>query len=613
MSAKTDKKQSDARPFGRGRGGPQRRFNPVEKPKNAKSALLRLWKYLRVEKLILAIVALFILINSVLNIIAPYILGLTVDTALENNSLELLAYYVVIIAVLYFFSALLAFCEQYIMIGASQKAIKQLRQDLFSKVQDLSINFFDTHSHGELMSRITNDIDNISNTLSSSFIQLTESIILILGISIVMLVLNWRLAIICLVTVPVVIFGIKPLVKKTRAGYKKQQVSLGKLNGLIEETVSGQRVIKAFCREKAVLEEFDKINNDYTSAAIKANILAGIMPPLMNVISNLNFIIVVSAGSILTLRNLATIGTIASFVNYVRQFSRPLNEVATLFNSFQSALAGAERVFEILDMENEIIDTLEPIKIDKFRGHVVFKNVYFSYIDGQPILKDINFEVLPGQLVALVGPTGAGKTTIVNLLSRFYDVKQGKIEIDGVNIKDIEKELLRKRLGIVLQDSYLFSGKIKDAIAYGLPTASDEDILKAAKVANVDSFIHRLTDGFDAMLVSQGANLSQGQRQLITIARAALVNPDILILDEATSSVDTRTEQMIQEAMHTLMTGRTSFVIAHRLSTIRNADKIIVVDDGMIVEEGTHEELIENRGFYYDLYFSQFAFNNAAS
>ncbi len=592
--------------MGRGRGPAGGRFKKVEKPKNVQGAISRLWGYLKHEQLTLILVVLLTILLVILSVVAPYLMGKAIDDGLSMRDQSTFNSLIVLMLGAYILTSLVTWLQRFIMIGVSQRTLRKMRSDLFSKLQTLSIGFFDTHSHGELMSRLTNDIDNISNTLTSSFTQLTSSLFTIIGVSVMMLVLNWRLGLITLISLPVVLFGIQPIVKRTRKGYALQQKNLGVLNGMIEESITGQKVVKIYCREDMLIEEFQKANENLTNASYKARILAGIMGPLMNVINNLNYAIVVGVGSIMAINGLATIGVIASFTNYTRQFSRPLNSIASLFNEIQSALAGAERVFEIMDQETDVKDKPDAPPINPIKGKVEFTDVNFSYTPGQPILKNINLTAQPGEMIALVGPTGAGKTTIVNLLTRYYDIDSGSIKIDDVDIRDIQKDSLRQRLGIVLQDSYLFSGTVREAIMYGKPTATEAEVEEAARLAHADIFIHRLLNGYDTELVSEGTNISQGQRQLLTIARAALANPDILILDEATSSVDTRTELIIQEAMQKLMADRTSFVIAHRLSTIRKANTILVVNDGQIIERGTHDELLSLQGFYADLYYSQF-------
>lgn len=592
-------------PMGRGHG-PGGRGRPVKKAKDARGALKRLWQYLKHQKNTLILVTFLVILSTLLNLTGPFLMGYAIDHYIANHQITQLAQICLIMIMIYALASLTTWLQNFFMIGASQRTIRNLRQALFDKMQTLSIRFFDQHTHGELMSRLTNDIDNISNTLTSSITQLISSLLSIIGVSTIMLLLNWRLALISLLTVPVVLFGIQPIIKRTRKGYIKQQQKLGVLNGLIEETVSGQKVIKAYCREEKVLQEFKQANEALTTASIRARILAGVMGPLMNVINNISFAVVVFAGSWLTLNHLATVGLIASFTNYARQFNRPLNQIATLFSSIQSALAGAERVFEVIDETPDVQDRIDATEPKKFNGYVSFDDVTFSYQQNVPILKHITFTANPGQMIALVGPTGAGKTTIINLLTRFYDIDSGQIKIDNHDIRSIKKDQLRRKLGIVLQDTYLFGHTIRECIRYGKLDATDDQIYQAAHLANADTFIHRLPHGYETVLSAEGSNLSQGQRQLLAIARATLADPEILILDEATSSVDTRTEVSIQEALLKLMKGRTSFVIAHRLSTIQKADQILVINDGEIIERGNHHQLLNQHGFYYNLYMSQF-------
>jgi ATP-binding cassette subfamily B multidrug efflux pump len=506
----------------------------------------------------------------------------------------------------YLATSLTTWLQTYVMSAASQHAIRDMRADLFAKLQTLSLRFFDRRTHGELMSRLANDVENVSNVLTESVTQLISSVLSIVGVAVMMLLINIRLALVSLVTIPLTMFLIRWIAKHTRKGFQEQQAALGQLNGIIEETVTGQKVVKAYVREEAAIEQFDKTNYQLRRASTTAQILATSIGPISNFVNNVGFAIVAGAGGWMAVLGLATVGTIASFINYARQFSRPINQIASLYNTIQSAIAGAERVFEILDQVPEVADAPDAQPLEQFEGDVLFDDVCFAYEKGVPVLKHVSLHAEPGQTVALVGPTGAGKTTIVNLLTRFYDIDSGRICIDGVDIRQVKKDDLRRKLGIVLQDTYLFSESVMDNIRYGRLDATDEEVIAAAKLANADTFIHRLPQGYDTPLSERGSNLSQGQRQLLAIARAILADPSILVLDEATSSVDTRTEKNIQEAMLRLMEGRTSFVIAHRLSTIRDADIILVINEGEIIERGTHEELLAQRGFYHNLYISQF-------
>ncbi len=592
-----------------GNFGRSRRMAPVVKPKNFKGTILRLWKYFEREQNLLLIIFVFIIISSGIGLAIPYFIGLSIDSMSGKTGLVDFSMLGIIIAALitaYIIDSGIKFMQGYIMAGVSQRIVKKLRSTLFTKLQELSISFFDLHTHGEIMSRLTNDIENVSSTISQSTIQLMSGTIMIVGSLIMMLILSPLLTLASLITIPLVFLLTRTIAKRTKVFFKTQQEELGRLNGHIEETISGIQVVKAFNHENKVIEQFNDVNGRLCRVGIKAQICSGFLMPLMNVIKNMGFTAVAAVGGALAVRDMITVGIIASFLSYSRQFSRPLNDLANIFNTLQSAVAGAERVFEILDEKQETEDISKAKKLENSKGHVVFEKVFFGYRPEVPILKNINFNAEEGSTTALVGPTGAGKTTIVNLLARFYDVSTGRILIDGTDIREYSRDSLRRCFGIVLQDTYLFSETIRENIRYGRLEASDEEVEAAAKMANADIFIRRLSKGYDTFLSESGNNLSQGQRQLLAIARAILSNPAILILDEATSNVDTRTEKRIQEAMLKLMKGRTSFIIAHRLSTIRDADTIMVIDKGEIVEKGSHEELITKKGVYHDMYFSQF-------
>ena len=507
----------------------------------------------------------------------------------------------------YVAASILAYFQAYVMAGAAQQAVRDLRSDLFVHMQALSLRFFDQRAQGELMSRVSNDIDNVNNVLNESVTQLIASVLSMAGIAAVMLWVNPGLAAVTLVVVPLMTLGITRVIgKRTRTGFRQQQANLGTLNGLIEETISGQRVVKAYAQEQTAIDEFDVANQELRRAATRAQIFAGFMGPVMGAVNSISLAMVVGVGSLMALKGMATVGTIAAFINYSRQFGRPLGQIANLYNSIQSAIAGAERVFQIIDEVPELIDAPDALPLAEINGEVIFQDVSFGYNPDQPVLKNVCVHAKPGQVIALVGPTGAGKTTIVNLLTRFYGVDRGRILIDGHDIRQVKQDDLRRQLGIVLQETFLFATTMMENIRYGRLDASDDEVIAAAKLANADQFIHRLPQGYRTELSERGSNLSQGQRQLLAIARAVLANPSILILDEATSSVDTRTEKQIQEAMLSLMAGRTSFVIAHRLSTIRKADQILVINYGEVIERGTHEELSARRGFYHQLHASQF-------
>lgn len=600
------------------RGGPRRGPRgphggmPVQKAKDARATLMRLTRYLFAYKWALVLVVVFVAIASGLSVLGPFLMGQAIDIYILEADVPGLARLLILMILIYLLASTVAWMQTYVMAAASQRTIRDLREQLFGKMQTLSLRFFDRHTHGELMSRLSNDVDNISMVLTNAVTQLVSSALSILGVGVMMFVINWRLALVTLTIIPLMALLTRAVAKKTRKGFREQQAYLGELNGLIEETVTGHRVVQGYAREEAEIALFAVNNEKLKGASTTAQIFSGLMGPMMNLVNNLNFAVVAGVGGWMAVQGLATVGTIASFINYARQFSRPLNQVAQLYNQIQSALAGAERVFEIFDEEPEIQDAPDAVSLETVVGDVVFENVDFSYESEVPVLKNVSLHAEPGQTIALVGPTGAGKTTIVSLLTRFYDIDQGRVLIDGHDIREIKMDDLRRQLGIVLQDTFLFGVSVMENIRYGRLDATDEEVISAARLANADEFIRRLPEGYKTKLSENGSNLSQGQRQLLSIARAILADPGILVLDEATSSVDTRTEQHIQEAMLRLMEGRTSFVIAHRLSTIRKADCILVINEGEIVERGTHEALMSAQGFYYDLHMTQFRGEAAA-
>ena len=603
------------RPVMRGPGhgrGPRGRFmGPVEKPKNLGKTLIRIIGYLRQDVLPLLLVIIAILVNTACTLAGPLVIGDTIDRYIIPGDFNGLIWASVMLLAIYGISSLSAFVQGFTMASVSEKTVARMRTDLFAKYQVLSLKFFDNHTHGELMSRLTNDIDTVSAVLHMGLTRLFSGIITISGTIILMLIKSPVLTLIVLSIVPLMMLVTRLITKYTGKLFIKQQMTLGELNGKIEETISGQRVVKLFCREDRVIHEFEESNQQLKHTSLKAQVLSRIMGPSMNMLNNLGFALIAGIGGLMVLNDITgavTIGTISVFLNYSRQFTRPINELANQYNMVLSAAAGAERVFQVLDHEPEPEDAPDAVDLKEMnvKGHVEFNNVSFAYDDENLVLKNFNLKVKPGQTVALVGPTGAGKTTVINLLTRFYDVNEGSILIDGTDIRKIRRNSLRSSLGIVLQDTYLFNASVRDNIRYGRLTATDEEIEQAAKTANAHGFITRLPQGYDTILTDDGGNLSHGQRQLLAIARAVLADPAILILDEATSSVDTRTEVYIQKAMLNLMKGRTSFVIAHRLSTIRDADIIVVINNGELVEKGTHQELLNNKGFYYNLYQSQF-------
>jgi ATP-binding cassette subfamily B protein len=554
------------------------------------------------------LIGVFVLVavGTALNLLAPYLMGLAIDRFMAARDVAGLSRIVLAMAGAYTGSWLATAARSMLMARVSQEALRDLRRDLFQHLQTLSLSFFDRHPHGELMSRLTNDMDGISRVLAQNVTDLFGGLLTLVGIVVMMFAINFWLALGSMLVFPFMMWLVGFVGRRTRRGFREYQKRVGELNGKLEEMYSGQREITAFGQQARTLSEFDRVNDTVRNAGIRAQTYAMLIPPLMGILSNANIAVVAGLGGWMTLRGWATVGTIATFYTYSRRFAAPLRQLGNLYNQVQSALAGAERVFEVIDQRPEVEDAPDATELEEIAGEVVFDSVDFAYVRGVPVLEDVNLTALPGQIIALVGPTGAGKTTMVNLLTRFYDIDDGAIRIDGVDVRDVQKKSLRQQLGIVLQDTFLFTDTVMENIRYGRLSASDEEVVAAARLANADHFIRRLPRAYATELSERGSNLSQGQRQLLAIARAVLADPAILVLDEATSSVDTRTEKTIQEALLRLMEGRTSFVIAHRLSTIREADQILVIDEGRIIERGTHEELLDQRGFYYNLHMSQF-------
>ena len=589
-------------------GGPARHFGgPKVRARNTKTTIVRLAGYFRPHTPAMLGVFLLALLSTLLNLAGPFLLGKAIDEYILPGNVEQLWRILTLMLVIYIAVAVTTWLEHWIMIGLSQQVVRNLRRQLFVSLQRQSLRFFDSRQHGDLMSRLTNDVENVSAALGSAVIQFFASTLSIVGVATMMVVLNWRLALVSLVAIPLSTLVVKNIAVYTRRGFQVLQKQLGQLNGLIEETISGQRVVTLYGQEDAAIERFHELNQGLRRSAVRAHISAGVMGPMMNLTRNISYAIIAGCGGWFAVMGWASVGTIASFLNYSRQFSRPINQLAQLYNMIQSAIAGAERIFDTMDEDSGIVDASDAPALTKIDGEVSFEEVCFGYTEEQPVLKKISFRAQAGQSIAIVGPTGAGKTTIINLLTRFYDIDSGSIRIDGQNIRSVRLESLRQQLGVVLQDTVMFSDTIRENIRYGRLDASDADVEEAARLANAEQFIHRMPQGYDTELSQSGSKLSEGQRQLIAIARAILADPAILILDEATSSVDTRTEQHIQEAMLQLMQGRTSFVIAHRLATIRKADCILVIQNGELVERGTHEELLNKRGHYHQLYTGQFS------
>lgn len=575
------------------------------KLKNTKGTTLRLFQYLRDKSWILWMVVLISLFSSGITIVGMRINGIVVDNYVVAGDLKGLALICLILLGLYIFGTVMVYAQSNLMIRVSQTTTLNIRQDLFNKQQRLPIRYFDVHASGDLMSRLTNDIDNINMALSQNLTQFLNGVISIVGILLAMVILSPSLTAISLVMIPFMLLLTTLISRFTRQIYKRQQSQIGELNGFVEEVLSGQKAVLLFSRQDKMKDKFAVINHSIQQSAAWTFIGTGALGPTMNLINNFTYLIIAVAGGYYVVKGATTAGIVFTFLLYMRNFARPLNELATLFTSIQGALAGAERVFEIMD-EAEEQDRPDAQELLQVVGHVMVEDIGFSYEKDKPIIHHASFEAHPGTVTALVGPTGAGKTTLISLLAKFYDLDSGHISIDGQDMAGLTRHSIRKNLGIVLQDTFLFSESIKDNIRYGRLDATDEEVIEAAKLANAHYFIERLEMGYDHVLTDNGDNLSQGQRQLLSIARVILAKPAILVLDEATSSVDTRTELIIQEALQKLMEGRTSFVIAHRLSTIKNADQILVVNDGTIIERGTHSELLQQNGFYANLYNSQF-------
>ena len=589
-----------------------------EKAKDFKGTMRRLVSYLAKYRLSIIIVLIFAIGSVTFSVIGPKILG-KATTEIFNGlvskvsgngtgiDFDAIKRILITLILLYVVSAVFSFIQGFIMSGISQKVAYNLRDELVKKINRLPMKYFDTRTHGEVLSRFTNDIDTLAQSLNQSLTQIITSVTTLVGVFIMMLSISVVMTFSALLVIPISLFIITFIIKRSQKYFKNQQEFLGQVNGQVEELYGGHVVVQAFNGEEDSIKEFNKINNKLYESAWKSQFLSSTMQPIMMFVGNLSYVVVSILGGYLVIKNKIEVGDIQSFIQYVRSFNQPISQMAQISNQLQSTAAAAERVFEFLNEDEEDITVENPVSIEGLQGKIDFEHVEFGYNEDRIIIKDFNANVKPGQKVALVGPTGAGKTTMIKLLMRYYDVNSGAILVDGHNIKDFNRGELREMFGMVLQDTWLFSGSIKENIRYGRLNASDEEVIEAAKAAHVHHFIKTLPDGYNMVLNEESSNISQGQKQLLTIARAILADPKILILDEATSSVDTRTELLIQKAMDNLMEGRTSFVIAHRLSTIKDADLILVINDGDIVEQGNHEELLAKGGFYANLYNSQFA------
>ncbi len=585
---------------------------PGEKPKEFKKTLRRLLRYLKPRKNQLIFVVIAALFSTVFNVISPKLLGNATSSLFDSFigrtavDFELIGRILVVLIGLYGLSSFFAFIQQYVMASVSQRTIAEMRKEVNEKLARLPLNYYDKHPHGDVLSRAVNDIDNINNAFQQGLTQIITSVISVVGIIIMMFYISPLLTAVVFITIPLSLITVRFIAKFSQNHFISQQRELGAMNGHIEEMFSGHQVVKAFNYEKKAIERFDEVNEKLYQASWKAQFISGIMMPMMTFISNIGYVLVSIAGGLLVLNGSIRIGDVQAFIQYTQQISHPMAQMAGIANMIQTALASAERVFALLDEEEEEREEDASIEVASLEGSVRFDHISFGYKKDEPILHDIDLNVQKGQMVAIVGPTGAGKTTIINLLMRFYELDGGSIRIDGVKLSDLSREQVRSLFAMVLQDTWLFNGTIYDNIAYGKEGATREEVIQAAKMAYADDFIRTLPNSYETILGEDATNISQGQKQLLTIARAILSNPKILILDEATSSVDTRTEMNIQKAMNVLMENRTSFVIAHRLTTIKDADLILVMNHGTIIEKGTHDQLLEQKGFYADLFYSQF-------
>jgi len=614
-------------------GGPIRRGGPMghgpggmmsgEKARNFKATMAKLLGYLGSYKIAIVVVLLIAVGSTIFTIVGPKILCQATTKLFEGVldqisgggvgfDFDFIGRIILITLALYLASALFSLFQGWIMSGIAIDITYRFRKDIAEKINRMPFKYFDNTSQGEVLSRITNDVDTVSQTLNQSLSQIVTSVVTVIGVLVMMLSISWQMTLIALLIIPLSMVVVILVVRQSQKYFKQQQDYLGHVNGHVEEMFGGHLVMKAFNGEARSVEQFDSLNDTLYSSAWKSQFLSGLMMPIMQSIANFGYVAIAIVGGYMAARNAITVGDIQAFIQYVRSFTQPITSIANISNVLQQTAAAAERVFEFLDEKEEVPEVEHPVELEKVEGHVVFQNVKFGYDQDKIVIKDFSADIKPGQKIALVGPTGAGKTTMVKLLMRFYDVNEGAILIDGHNVKDFKREDLRCMFGMVLQDTWLYNDSIMENIRYGYPDASDEAVIAAAKAAHVDHFVRTLPEGYDLVLNEEVTNISQGQKQLLTIARAFVLDPSMLILDEATSSVDTRTEILIQQAMEGLMKNRTSFIIAHRLSTIRNADWILVMDEGDIVEQGKHDELLERDGFYAELYNSQFETAQAA-
>lgn len=596
----------------RNQRGPMRGNKVIEKPKDFRKSGKRLLKRFKPYTFQIILVIITSIIGVFFNIISPKILGMATDSivnglksgAIDFGYIKTIIKYLLIV---YISSFIFIYLREYVMAGVSQNVVRKLRSDVSNKIHKLPLRYFDDNSVGDILSRVTNDTETIGTTLQRGVTQIISSLVTVLGIVIVMLTISPILTLITMVSLPLSLIAMSTVMKYSQKYFKEQQRKIGELNGHVEEMYSGHVIIKAYGKEKKSIDEFEKINKDLAVAVLKAQFFSGIIMPINRLISNLGYVLIAIVGAVLGIKGIVSIGNIQAFLQYNKQFNQPISQLGQIMNQFQSAVAAAERVFQILDETEESEEKQDSIQMENVVGNIDFDRVRFGYSEKLILIKDMNISVKEGQTVAIVGPTGAGKTTLVNLIMRFYELNGGKITLDGIDIRNIRRSSLRRHIGMVLQDTWLFNGTIKDNIAYGKENATDEQIIAASKAAQSHHFIKTLPEGYDTILNEEGSNISQGQKQLLTIARAFLADPAILILDEATSNIDTRTEIQIQNAIKNIMHGRTSFVIAHRLSTIKNADLILVMNHGDVVESGTHKELLKLKGFYADLYNSQFS------